>query len=157
MKLFYLATVLFAALVGIAQVSAKGYYCTKHIVIQHGDRCYMIYGYDKHKEYYVRPKDLRILNPTMDCDNLRSGQKVCVDVNIDKSPEYDDYYIKRGDTCKSIAKKLNTTVQVLKNINNYLQCDKDNLNEQIDVRISYRKDGKYAPNFKNSKRVNIIN
>jgi len=54
----------------------------------------------------------------MDCDNLRSGQKVCVDVNIDKSPEYDDYYIKRGDTCKSIAKKLNTTVQVLKNINN---------------------------------------
>jgi len=64
MKLFYLATVLFAALVGIAQVSAKGYYCTKHIVIQHGDRCYMIYGYDKHKEYYVRPKDLRILNPS---------------------------------------------------------------------------------------------
>ena len=32
-----------------------------------------------------------------------------------------------------------------------------NLNEQIGVGISYRKDGKYAPNFKNSKRVNIIN
>jgi len=64
MKLFYLATVLFAALVGIAQVSAKGYYCTKHIEIKRGDRCYMIYGYDERKKYYVRSKDLREINPS---------------------------------------------------------------------------------------------
>jgi len=63
MKLFYLATVLFAALVSIAQASAKGYYCTKHIVIQHGDRCHMIYTYDKHKKY-VKYRDLVTFNPS---------------------------------------------------------------------------------------------
>ena len=54
----------------------------------------------------------------MDCDNLRSGQKLCVEVELDYSPKYTDYKIKKGDTCKSVAKKLKTTVRVLKNINN---------------------------------------
>jgi len=54
----------------------------------------------------------------MDCDNLRIGQKLCVEVDLDRSEDFKDYRIKRGDTCKSVAKKLNTTVQILKNINN---------------------------------------
>jgi len=64
MKLFYLASVLFATLFGITQINAEGYYCTKHIVIQHGDRCNMIYGQDKRKKYYTRYKDLIIINPS---------------------------------------------------------------------------------------------
>ncbi|OUM59533.1 hypothetical protein PIROE2DRAFT_14891 [Piromyces sp. E2] len=156
MKLLQFATALFVVLLGIVQVSAKGYNCAKHVVIEHGDICYYIAGYNDKKDYYVRMKDLKIYNPTLDCDNLRSGQKLCVESTEGKQPAYSKYTIRKGDTCKSVAKKLKATVRILQNINNYLDCSRSNLNQQIGVSISYRSDGKYDPNFKNSHKVDII-
>jgi len=61
MKYLYIAT-FFALLLSF--VSAKGIYCTRHIIIKHGDRCRQIYGYGEKKQYYVRFKDLMIMNPS---------------------------------------------------------------------------------------------
>jgi len=54
----------------------------------------------------------------MDCNNLKSGQKVCVEVDTNKTPDADLYYIKKGDTCEKLADKFGTTIKVLQNINN---------------------------------------
>ncbi|KAG4099880.1 hypothetical protein H8356DRAFT_1290539 [Neocallimastix lanati (nom. inval.)] len=150
MKYLYIAT-FFALLLSF--VSAKGIYCTRHIIIKHGDRCRQIYGYGEKKQYYVRFKDLMIMNPTLDCDNLSSGTKVCVEAQWDKNP-FDVYTIKKGDTCKSIAKSLKTTISVLENTNlDLLVCNI--VNKQVGVEIDYRKDGDYTPIFKKSNLVSI--
>jgi len=51
-------------LLSIVQVKA-GCRCEQYVVIEHGDRCRFIYGFDENKDFYVRYKDLIIYNPCM--------------------------------------------------------------------------------------------
>jgi len=64
MKLFQFATPFIVTLFTLSKVNAKGYYCTKHIIIKEGDKCSGIYGFNEKKEYYVRDKDLLDFNPS---------------------------------------------------------------------------------------------
>jgi hypothetical protein len=156
MKLFQFATPFIVTLFTLSKVNAKGYYCTKHIIIKEGDKCSGIYGFNEKKEYYVRDKDLLDFNPTLDCNNLNVGDQLCVDIDGEKSDQdrpWNAYFIKRGDTCDSIANDLGTSIQILQNINNYLRCDR--IDNQVNVEIRYRRDGEYNPSFEGSKLVSI--
>jgi len=146
-----LAIVLLSSL--IIQVTAGGCKCEQYVVIEHGDRCSYVYGFDENKDFYVRYKDLIIFNPTLDCSNLRTGDKLCVECDIQKSAQ--TYIIKKGDTCESLAKKFKTTVNNLEDLNmNSLSCD------DIDYQIGnemyyYASGGDYTPDFSNAVQVYI--
>lgn len=49
----------------LAKVYGIGFYCKKHIVISHGDRCKDIYGNDSKKDYYIKYDELMLYNPSM--------------------------------------------------------------------------------------------
>ncbi|ORX85209.1 hypothetical protein BCR32DRAFT_290872 [Anaeromyces robustus] len=158
MKLSYFALFLTLVLINIVQINAKGFYCTKYIVLKKGDKCSHITSHDSNKDYYLRYKDLMYINPKLDCDNIRSGTKVCVDVDYMRTDEdhpFDEYVIQKKDTCKSIARKLKTTVKIIENTNlDILYCDK--IKQLEDVEIQYRKDGDYEPIYdKKSQLVTI--
>jgi len=64
MHLYQIATLAIVLLLSIVQVKA-GCRCEQYVVIEHGDRCRYIYGFDENKDFYVRYKDLIINNPCM--------------------------------------------------------------------------------------------
>ena len=135
-----------------SQVYGKGYQCVEHYVIGRGDSCDDIL--DGSDDYYnLRYEDLVAFNPTVDCNNLSIGQKLCIDVDLDNY--YDDtYIIKKTDTYEGIAKKLGTTQKILYRINgsSYLyELGEDNIKHQVGNHISYRKDKCYIPDFSKSK------
>jgi peptidoglycan DL-endopeptidase LytF len=68
------------------------------------------------------------LNPTLNCQNLPIGQKICVPFvdspNIPITPACTNYYTIFGtDTCQSIALAYATTTDVLLSLNPSLNCN----------------------------------
>ncbi|OUM59532.1 hypothetical protein PIROE2DRAFT_63706 [Piromyces sp. E2] len=150
MKLFYFTTALLIALFGLSQVN--GYInCAKHVVVKHGDTCYDIYGYDErhNNDYYVRFKDLLLMNSSIDCDKLRTGQKICV--KFSGNIETHIYKTPKAMSCKEIAKALGNTVQIVQNMNIDLDCSKK---VKAGTSIQYRTEG-YNINFAKSKEYPI--
>jgi len=137
------------------QVYGKGYRCKYHFVVREGDKCEdATTGRDVY--HILRSKELFSLNPTIDCDHLKVGQKVCIEQNDWKSSseEYDTYIIKEDDTYDGIAKKLGTTKEILGNLNATLflyRLGDKNIKNQVGTEIIYRKDGNYVPDFEQSE------
>jgi len=161
MKFFYIVT-LFTLLLTYSQVNAKGYYCLRHIVLKSGDQCSDIYSYNELKDYYIRSKELMIFNPTLDCNNLEVGTKVCIEVDLEKTLKrrpYNTHVIRKNDiNCDILAKKLNTTRKILENVNfNILNCNNLMNQARLKVEISYQHDGDYVPTFTDSTEIKIIN
>ncbi|KAG4085724.1 hypothetical protein H8356DRAFT_1317294 [Neocallimastix lanati (nom. inval.)] len=159
MKFNYI-TILFTLLLVSTKVFGLGYHCSKHVVIKHGDRCKdMTNGFSEDKDYYITSVDLYRFNPTLNCSNLKRGQKVCVEVNpdyYDKDNNYESLIIeKKYKSCENLASKLKTTLTILKNVNPDVKFICSNFKKMTGEIINYRKDGKYTTIFKNSKRVNI--
>jgi hypothetical protein len=147
-------TIFYAILLAILEVSATGYYCKKHIITRAGDKCSYIWDKNSNKEYFVRRIDFLRINPSIDCDNLKEGTSICVEIDASKSEKknsFDEYISKKNDTCEKIAKKTNSSINALLNVNNNLKCEKIIPGTYIE----YHKDGNYTPDFKNSKEVPV--
>jgi len=150
-------TSIIALALGLAsQVYGKGFICLEHYVIGRSDSCDdVLDGSDDH--YNMRLRDLLALNPTIDCDKLSIGQKLCLDIDIDNyydEKEVGEYIIKKTDTYEGIAKKLGTTQEILYRINfsSYLYMEgNNNIKNQVGNHIFYRKDHYYIPDFSKSK------
>jgi len=72
--------------------------------------------------------ELITLNPTLSCNNLPIGQKICVPFvdspNIPISPTCTNYYTIFGtDTCQSISLAYATSIDVLLSLNPSLNCN----------------------------------
>jgi len=56
----------------------------------------------------------------IDCDNLKEGTSICVEIDASKSEKknsFDEYISKKNDTCEKIAKKTNSSINALLNVN----------------------------------------
>jgi len=150
------STLVVLLLLALVKVNAKGIPCSKYIITQEGDQCNQISGYGKNKEYYIRPKELLLYNPSIDCDYLEPGTKVCVEYDDDAPIVPNKYYkIRSRDTCEKIARRLKTTPQILERVNpNIIVCSR--IKNQVGNVIEYQKDGDYEPTYsENSKLVQI--
>lgn len=83
-------------------------------IVAQGDTLYSIA-----KKYNTTVNDLKELNK-LNTNNLTIGQKIKIpETNSSQTPETEAYYkVISGDTLYSIAKKFNTTVDNLKELNN---------------------------------------
>ncbi|ORX44395.1 hypothetical protein BCR36DRAFT_359962 [Piromyces finnis] len=156
---FLFSIQLLITLFGFIQVHSLGYHCKKYIVIKHGDRCkHMTSGFSFDKDYYITRDSLLRINPSMDCDNLRSGNRVCVEASEDYDEIDNDFEETTviENSCAKLAKRLNTTISIIENTNNVkINCKK--LSEYSNMLVYYRKDGNYDVIYdKKSKKVNIL-
>jgi len=148
---------LFTLIVAIAKVSGEGYKCGKHVIVQEGEGCSKYI--ESNTLPSIREKDLYIYNPTLDCDNLTAGTKVCLDADIDEYYEnMNSHVIGKKDTLKSLATKLKTSETIIRRINNPIFEDfKDD--ELLDIiageEILYRKDNNYVPDFSESEDARV--
>jgi len=137
--------------------SGSGYKCNKHVVVSEGSQC-TDYAH-KTDIPYVRMKDLLAFNPTVDCDHLATGTKLCLEPSDDSS-SFSKYTIKKGDTYDSIAKELNTDKKILKNINQPLfnyDDETQTLEKKVGLELEYSKTGSYVPDFSKSEEVKSSN
>eukprot|EP00833_Pecoramyces_ruminatium_P018642 jgi/Orpsp1_1/1192674/evm.model.d7180000095122.1 len=136
--------------------NSDGYECSKHIVVQEGEEC-SDYNGNNQSLSHIRLNDLLGYNPTLDCDNLVAGTKVCLEFDLDKYyEEFSSYTIEENDTLQSLSEKLNTSIEILRNINSYIfksYEDDETLYNVVGVEIEYRDDGAYVPDFSNSEEL----
>ncbi|KAL6601040.1 hypothetical protein U3516DRAFT_81280 [Neocallimastix sp. 'constans'] len=158
MKVFFFAVII--GLLALIKVNALGYICKRHIVIKHGDRC-RFYNGAPNPDYRIKFSEIYHLNPNIDCDDLKSGSKICLDIDSESKKgkerfNYSEYRIPKDYnpetyTCKTLAKKLKSSVLELEQTNfPSLNCRGFKRN----LKIRYRADGKYYPDFTNSTAVN---
>eukprot|EP00833_Pecoramyces_ruminatium_P004185 jgi/Orpsp1_1/1178217/evm.model.c7180000064466.1 len=96
-------------------------------------------------------KDLISNNPTVDCDNLVVGTKLCIASNEEDTTDYSEYITEEGDTLESIAQKLAVDPTVLKNINQPIFDYDEPMDAGIEIR--YYMNGVYVPDFSNSEDI----
>jgi len=150
MKYFNLSALCLLLLI-LAQAHA-GYVCKYHFKVTKSFTCEKA-SKTKDEMSKINYKDLVHINPELDCNNLKIGQKVCV--TVDFSEKYNDinddittYKIKKRDTCKSIAKKFGTKKLYIQNFNQgRLNCDDIKVNQVIELRPK----NNYAVDFSHSK------
>ncbi|KAG4108209.1 hypothetical protein H8356DRAFT_1621550 [Neocallimastix lanati (nom. inval.)] len=157
MKSFFFVVVV--GLLTLLKVNGLGYICKEHIVVKHGDRCHL-YNDAPDPDYRIKYSEIYNINPNIDCDNLRSGSKICIYIDNETKKglaryEFEEYKIKKDYdpkkyTCKELAKELGSTVMELEHTNfPLLNCR----NFKRNLVIRYKKDGKYTPDFSNSKPI----
>ncbi|ORX81961.1 hypothetical protein BCR32DRAFT_292936 [Anaeromyces robustus] len=158
MKFFTLAIIIYIIL-SLVQVNAKGYICSKHFVVKHGDRCRYFYN-TRDNESHIKYKELVHINPNIDCENLSSGTKICVEINFDDKYDshnfnFESYKIKKGDTWEKVAKYLKSDMNELVNANFGTYPNILDIKKLVGKYIDYRKDGDYKPIFKDSKEFDF--
>ena len=84
---------------------------TSYIVIK-GDTLYSIA-----KKFNTTVNNIKNTN-NLKTDILSIGQILNLNLNLNPTPSINTYIVKKGDTLYSIAKKLGTTVEEIKNLNN---------------------------------------
>jgi len=148
-------TLIVLLLLALVKVDAKGYPCKKYVITKEGDQCNHICGYDEKKAYYLRFKDLYLINPSLDCDNLEPETKICVEADEYEEPDFKTYKIKSRDTCESISKRLKTTSLTLERVNpNIIVCDR--IKNQTGNVIVYQEDGDYEPVYTDESELVTI-
>ena len=75
---------------------------------------------------------LASINNIKDVDKIYAGNKLKIPAN---NSSYIEYKIKRGDTLSEIAKDHNTTVKVLKELNNIANVNKIYAGDTIKIPV----------------------
>eukprot|EP00833_Pecoramyces_ruminatium_P015347 jgi/Orpsp1_1/1189379/evm.model.d7180000071559.1 len=116
MKLFNFSAFIILCIY-ITQICAVGFHCAQHVILKKGETCSLITTGSKK---LIRSKDLKIINPLIDCSKpFTKDTTICVehDIYYPEDFDYDEYTIKKNENCEKIAAKLNTEVDVLKRFN----------------------------------------
>ncbi|OUM64138.1 hypothetical protein PIROE2DRAFT_60869 [Piromyces sp. E2] len=159
---FLYSTYLLIILFGFVQVFGLGYHCKKYIVLKNGDRCsHITTGFELSNKFHITRDKLYRFNPSLDCNNLKSGTKVCVEVNENFDDDDNDFQVdtvEPKDNCASIAKRLKAPIPVIAHTNEMeITCTKKGLKNIEGMPLLYREDGKYEPIFKNAKQIKLNN
>lgn len=143
----------------ISQVFVSGYRCDYHVVLRKGDTCDDLGDDINGGKINIRYDDIFHYNPYINCDKLKVGSLVCVDSDPDHFyAGTKKHKIVEGDSYDGIAKKYGTTKEVLYYLNGSAFYYKDGdkyIKNKIGNKITYRVKKDYAPDFTNSKEVQL--
>ena len=84
------------------------------------------------KKYGTSVSVLASINNIKDVDKIYAGNTIKIPTN---NSSYIEYTIKKGDTLSEIAKEHNTTVKVLKELNNIANVNKIYAGDTIKIPI----------------------
>ena len=87
------------------------------------DTCFKIAA-----KYNLSMKDINILNPNLNCNSLRKGQILCVELeSLPSETCSKSHIVKQGDTCNYISNLVGTNLDELKSCNPSINLDCTNL------------------------------
>ncbi len=117
------AKIIFSLFVVTILSYANAQKCITFHKVRLGDTCFAIAA-----KYNLEFNEINILNPNLNCDSLREGQKLCVEQEIMQREKCKNVHVvKQSETCNYIANMVGTSFDDLKRCNSIINLDCTNL------------------------------